>query len=163
MLELFENEAPGTVGNFISLVENGYYDGTIFHRVLRKFMAQGGGFSDPGKAKKINYTIFDECFKPDIRHHFRGVISMAKGEAPHTGSSQFFITTVPTPGLDQRHTVFGRVIEGMEVVDQLNETHISDKDSGAEIPVQDVIPDRILSARVLRKRDHEYVPNKTIE
>ena len=163
VLELFENEAPGSVGNFVSLVENGFYDGTIFHRVLRKFMAQGGGFSDPGEAKKVNYSIFDECFKPEIRHHFRGVISVAKGDAAHTGNSQFFITTVPTPGLDGWHTVFGRVIEGMDVVDRLNETHIVDTDSGREVPVQGVVPDRILSSRVLRKREHEYVPNKTIE
>lgn len=163
VLELFENEAPGSVGNFVSLVEEGFYDGTIFHRVLRKFMAQGGGFSDPGTPKKVNYSIFDECFKPDIRHHFRGVISVAKGEAAHSGSTQFFITTVPTPGLDEWHTVFGCVIEGMDVVDRLNETHIVDKDSSKEVPVQGVVPDRILSARVLRKRDHKYVPNKTIE
>ena len=104
-VELFENEAPNTVANFITLVEKGFYNGLSFHRVLPNFMAQGGdpkgdGTGGPG------YTIADECSGPNHRLHFRGSLSMAKEARPDTGGSQFFITFVPTSHLDGIHTVF---------------------------------------------------------
>lgn len=149
VLELFENEAPNTVANFISLVEKGFYNGTPFHRVLKNFMAQGGdpkgdGTGGPG------YRIECECKNPGYRKHFRGSLSMAKETAPDTGGSQFFITFVPTSNLDGMHTVFGRVIEGMDVV-----TAIQRRDPEKANPPT---PDKIITATVERKRPHEYKP-----
>jgi cyclophilin family peptidyl-prolyl cis-trans isomerase len=149
VVELFENEAPETVGNFVSLVEKGFYNGLTFHRVLPGFMAQGGdpegtGGGGPG------YTIYDEVKKPNYRRHFRGSLSMAKTAAPDTGGSQFFLTFRPTPHLDGRHTAFGRVIEGMDVL-----TKIQRREPRSPIP-----PDKIVKAEVVRKREHKYEPRK---
>jgi cyclophilin family peptidyl-prolyl cis-trans isomerase len=151
VLELFENEAPQTVGNFVNLVERGFYDGLIFHRVLPNFMAQGGcpdgtGGGGPG------YKIFCECSRPDHRNHFSGSLSMAHA-GPNTGGSQFFLTFVPTAHLNGKHTVFGRVIEGMDVLSELQRI---DPQGGPGQPE----PDKIVKATVLRKRDHEYAPTK---
>jgi cyclophilin family peptidyl-prolyl cis-trans isomerase len=152
VLELFENEAPNTVANFISLVEEGFYNGTKFHRVIPGFMAQGGcpygnGHGGPG------YTIDCECVRDDHRKHFRGSLSMAHA-GTNTGGSQFFITFVPTPGLDGEHTVFGRVIDGMNVLAKIQRT---------EKVSQTGTPDKIVKAVVIRKRPHEYVPKKNSE
>jgi len=149
-IELFENEAPIAVANFVSLVENGFYDGIAFHRVLPGFMAQGGcpqgtGTGGPG------YNIPCECNKPGYRRHFRGSLSMAHA-GRDTGGSQFFLTFLPTTHLDGRHTVFGRVLDGMDVLAKLQR-----RDPEAADPPE---PDRILEATVLRKRDHDYVPTK---
>lgn len=151
VLELFENEAPDTVGNFISLVEKKFYDGLAFHRVLKNFMAQGGdpkgdGTGGPG------YNIFCECYKPEYRRHFRGSLSMAHA-GRDTGGSQFFLTFLPTPHLNGRHTCFGRVIEGMEVLAKLQK-----RDPSASPPLPE--PDKIITAEVVRKRDHAYAPKK---
>jgi cyclophilin family peptidyl-prolyl cis-trans isomerase len=152
VLELFENEAPETVGNFVSLVEKGFYDGLTFHRVLGNFMAQAGcpdgnGSGGPG------YQIYCECHQPNFRKHFRGSLSMAHA-GRDTGGSQFFLTFVPTAHLNGKHTVFGRVVEGMEVLAKLKRRDPSDPKQAAETP------DRIIKAEVIRKRDHKYVPNK---
>lgn len=151
VIELFENEAPETVGNFISLVEKGFYNGLTFHRVIDAFMAQGGcpkgdGSSGPG------YNIYCECIDDNHRKHFSGSLSMAKQTAVNTGGSQFFITFVPTSSLDGKHTVFGRVIEGMD-----NAIHITRTGDG---PSKDVKATVIKTASVVRKREHEYRPNK---
>lgn len=151
-IELFENEAPNTVANFVSLVEKGYYNGITFHRVLPGFMAQGGcpdgtGTGGPG------YSIKCECTKPGYRVHFRGSLSMAKTAAPHTGGSQFFLVFTPQKGLDGQHTVFGRIIEGIEVL-----AKIQRRNPQAPNP-----PDKIIEAKVLRKRNHDYVPKITPE
>ncbi|MHB8973102.1 MAG: peptidylprolyl isomerase [Pirellulaceae bacterium] len=151
VLELFENEAPETVGNFVSLIEKGFYDGLTFHRVISGFMAQAGcpagdGSGGPG------YAIYDECAKPEARKHFRGSLSMAKTNAPNSGGSQFFVTFRPTPNLNGLHTVFGRVIEGMDVVDRIQRREPG-KEGAAD-------PDTIVKAEVLRKRNHEYLPRK---
>ena len=111
-IELFANEAPNTVANFIELVNKGFYDGLTFHRVMQGFMAQGGdpkgnGTGGPG------YFIPCEVDNPNARVHFRGSLSMAHA-GKDTGGSQFFITFVPTKWLDGKHTVFGRVISGFE-------------------------------------------------
>ena len=155
VFELFEDHAPNTVANAISLVEGGKYDGIAFHRVINGFMAQGGdpntldddpsndGYGGPG------YSIKCECYEPGTRMHFRGSLSMAHS-GQDTGGSQFFITHLPTDLLNARtepdkggHTVFGRVIEGMKVAAALRRG------------------DKIIRATVLRKRPHEYKPEIT--
>ncbi|MBC7853101.1 MAG: peptidylprolyl isomerase [Pirellulaceae bacterium] len=154
VVELFENEAPQAVANFISLVERKFYDKLTFHRVLPGFMAQGGdpqgdGFGGPG------YEIPCECYRADHRLHFQGTLSMAHS-GKDTGGSQFFITFRRTPQLDGKHTAFGRVVEGMEILAKLQRRNPELAGQGAPLPV----PDRILSATVVRKREHEYVPTK---
>lgn len=123
-IELFEGTMPITAGNFRKLVEEGFYDGTIFHRVIAGFMIQGGdpkgtGFDGPG------YTIRDE-FTPDNRNA-RGTISMANA-GPNTGGSQFFINMVDNRGLDRKHPVFGKVVGGMDVVDAISRTPTDGED-----------------------------------
>lgn len=112
-IELFEDRAPVTTGNFIDLVEKGFYDGVIFHRVIDGFMIQGGDPTGTGRGGP-GYTIEDE-FHPELRHDAEGILSMANA-GPNTGGSQFFITLAATPWLDGRHAVFGRVVDGMDVV-----------------------------------------------
>jgi cyclophilin family peptidyl-prolyl cis-trans isomerase len=117
-VRLFAEEAPETVNNFVFLAQDGYFDGTTFHRVIPDFMAQGGdptgtGMGGPG------YSISDE-FHPTLRHDRPGVLSMANA-GPNTGGSQFFITYVATPWLDDRHAVFGEVVDGMDVVGEIRE------------------------------------------
>jgi cyclophilin family peptidyl-prolyl cis-trans isomerase len=102
----------------VFLAREGYYDGTTFHRVIEGFMAQGGDPTGTGTGGP-GYSIRDE-FHPDLRHDKPGVLSMAN-RGPNTGGSQFFITHVATPWLDDRHAVFGEVVEGMEVVNTLRE------------------------------------------
>lgn len=118
-VELFPREAPGTVANFIKLLEKGYYDGIIFHRVIPGFMVQTGDPTGTGRGGP-GYTIRDE-FHPALRHDKAGVVSMAKTAAPHTGGSQFFITYGPTEHLDDLHSVFGQVIEGQDVVQKIGQ------------------------------------------
>jgi cyclophilin family peptidyl-prolyl cis-trans isomerase len=150
VIELFENEAPDTVGNFISLVESGFYKDTPFHRVLKNFMAQGGDPTGSGSGGP-GYQIYCECYGENYRRHFRGTLSMAHA-GRDTGGSQFFLTFLPTPHLNGKHTAFGRVIEGMEVLAKLQRI---DPEQPSE-----VTPDKILGAEVLRKRDHAYLPKK---
>jgi cyclophilin family peptidyl-prolyl cis-trans isomerase len=150
VLELFENEAPETVGNFISLVEKEFYDGLKFHRVLKNFMAQGGDPKGDGSGGP-GYNIYCECYKPDYRRHFQGSLSMAHA-GRDTGGSQFFLTFRQTPHLNNKHTCFGRVIEGMEVLSKLQR-----RDPQAANPPA---PDSIVKAEVIRKRDHAYQPHK---
>ncbi|MHC4403606.1 MAG: peptidylprolyl isomerase [Planctomycetota bacterium] len=150
VVELLENEAPQAVANFVSLVESGFYDGLAFHRVLPGFMAQGGcpkgdGTGGPG------YNIYCECHAANHRKHFRGSLSMAHA-GRDTGGSQFFLTFLPTSHLNGRHTVFGRVIKGFEVLEKLQRR--SPSDPGPK-PA-----DKIVKAQVLRKRDHAYEPTK---
>ena len=111
--EMFEDKAPLTTKNFIELVEKGFYDGIIFHRVIDGFMIQGGdptgtGMGGPG------YKIKDE-FGEGLKHDDEGILSMAYA-GPNTGGSQFFITLAPTPWLNGHHAIFGKVVEGMDVV-----------------------------------------------
>jgi cyclophilin family peptidyl-prolyl cis-trans isomerase len=113
VIELYAGQAPKTVNNFVFLARDHFYDGVTFHRVIKDFMAQGGdptgtGMGGPG------YKFADE-FHPALRHNSAGILSMANAGA-NTNGSQFFITYGPTPHLDNRHTVFGKVIKGMEVV-----------------------------------------------
>ena len=117
-VRLFAEEVPETVNNFVSLARDGYFDGTTFHRVIKDFMVQGGDPTGTG-AGGPGYQIQDE-FHPELRHDKPGVLSMANA-GPNTGGSQFFITHVATPWLDDRHAVFGEVVEGMDVVNSVRE------------------------------------------
>jgi peptidyl-prolyl cis-trans isomerase B (cyclophilin B) len=146
VVELFENEAPNTVANFIALGSSGFYDTSAFHRVEPDFMVQGGdpnskpgeegtpGLGNPG------YLIPDEHLLDGHRNHFGDSLAMAKGTGPNSGGCQFYLNHRPTPWLNGKHTVFGRVIEGRDVVRALR------------------ADDQILAVRVLRKRDHAYEP-----
>jgi cyclophilin family peptidyl-prolyl cis-trans isomerase len=130
-IKLFAEDAPQTVNNFVFLAREGYFDGTTFHRVIEGFMAQGGDPTGTG-AGGPGYSIRDE-FHPDLRHDRSGVLSMAN-RGPNTGGSQFFITHVATPWLDDRHAVFGEVVEGMEVVNSIRERDPqSDREPGDRI------------------------------
>ena len=149
-IELFENEAPNTVANFIELTEKKAYDGLSFHRVIANFMIQGGdpnsknddptddGQGGPG------YSIKCECYGDNARMHFAGTLSMAHA-GRDTGGSQFFITHLPTAHLNGVHTAFGRVIKGMDVVASIEKN------------------DKMKSVTVVRKRDHEYKAEKTAD
>ena len=152
VVELFEDEAPETVANFIHLVESGFYDGLTFHRVLPGFMAQGGCPEGDGRGGP-GYQIYCECENPGHRKHFRGSLSMAHA-GRDTGGSQFFLTFTQAPQLNGDHTVFGRVVEGMDVLAKIRRR---DPDKPAELAL---IPDKMLKVEVLNKRDHVYEPNK---
>ncbi len=146
-LELFEDDAPNTVANFIQLAESNFFNNCSFHRVIDNFMIQGGDpnskDTDPSNdgLGDAGYFFPDEVTE-NHRIHTRGTLSMANS-GPNTNSSQFFITHVPTPHLNGKHTVFGRVLQGLDIVDSVQQG------------------DSILSMEVTRKRDHEYaVQNK---
>ena len=135
-IELFADKAPKTAQNFINLVNKGFYDGLIFHRVIDGFMIQGGdpegtGMGGPG------YTIPDE-FHKDLKHDSEGILSMANA-GPNTGGSQFFITLAKTPWLDGHHAVFGKVIQGMDVVKKIGKVECDLQDR----PLEDVVIKKI--------------------
>lgn len=113
VVELFADKTPNTVNNFVFLAREGFYDNTIFHRVIADFMAQGGDPTETGTGGP-GYKFKDE-FHPSLRHDKPGVLSMANAGA-NTNGSQFFITHVPTPWLDNKHSVFGQVIKGLDVL-----------------------------------------------
>jgi cyclophilin family peptidyl-prolyl cis-trans isomerase len=113
LIDLYADRAPRTVNNFVFLARQGFYDDVTFHRVIASFMAQGGDPTGTGSGGP-GYTFADE-FHPSLRHDGPGVLSMANA-GPNTNGSQFFITHVPTPWLDDKHSVFGRVVEGQDVL-----------------------------------------------
>ena len=154
--ELFEDKTPKTVANFVGLAEgskewthpktkqksnNPYYDGIIFHRVIDGFVIQGGdplglGYGGPG------YNFEDE-FHPSLRHDRAGILSMANA-GPNTNGSQFFVTLAPTPHLDRRHSVFGAVIEGLDVVEKIGHTQVDSQDR----PVTPIVMNKVTIERV---------------
>ncbi|MDA7880222.1 peptidylprolyl isomerase [Mariniblastus sp.] len=159
VVELFENEAPKTVGNFIHLVENKFYDQMNFFLVLPGRIAQTGckndrGTGDPG------YKIPCETSGDKMRHHFSGTLSMANSGSD-TGGSQFFISYQRNKNFDGKKTVFGRVISGMDAVQQLN--RVTGTGSLTMNPSKQGNYSKILTATVTRKRDHEYLPTKITE
>ena len=116
---LYPSKAPVTVANFLNLAKRGYYDGITFHRVIPDFMIQGGDPTGTGRGGP-GYTFEDEC-RPDLKHDKPGIFSMANTGRPVTNGSQFFITHVPTPWLDGKHTVFGAVTNGQDVVNAIKQ------------------------------------------
>ena len=135
-IELFEERAPATTKNFIDLAEKGFYDGVIFHRVIADFMIQGGdpdglGTGGPG------YMIPDE-FHPELKHDRSGILSMANA-GPNTGGSQFFITLVPTPWLDGRHSVFGQTVSGEDVLQTIGKVQTDRNDR----PLSEVVMEKV--------------------
>jgi cyclophilin family peptidyl-prolyl cis-trans isomerase len=149
LIELYEDEAPNTVANFVNLVEKKFYNGIVFHRVLEDFMAQGGDPTGKGSGGP-GYSIPCECYKDNARKHAKGSLSMAHA-GRDTGGSQFFLTFRATQHLDGKHTVFGQVIKGIEVLDKLQRIDPNNPDP-------EVKADKIVEATVVRKRDHKYEP-----
>ena len=120
--KLFPNLAPKTCENFIGLVEKGYYNGVTFHRVIPKFMIQGGDPTGTGRGgKSVWGRPFEDEVTPDVRFDKFGLLAMANS-GPGTNGSQFFITTAKTPWLNMRHTIFGEVATGYDIVEKLEQT-----------------------------------------
>lgn len=144
-VELFEKATPKTVKNFIGLAEKGYYNGVTFHRVIDNFMIQGG---DPTGSGRGGESIYGRPFEDEIvdtlKHSAAGILSMANA-GPGTNTSQFFITLVPTPWLDGKHTIFGRVVQGMDVVRAIGKVKTT---KPFDRPVQDVVMKKV---RIIRK------------
>jgi peptidyl-prolyl cis-trans isomerase A (cyclophilin A) len=142
-VELFESQVPATTKNFVQLIERSYYDGTVFHRVIDGFMIQGGCPNGDGRGGP-GYTIPDE-FHSELRHDSEGILSMANA-GPNTGGSQFFITLAATSWLDDKHAVFGKVVDGMKTVRRIGETTTGPGD----VPIEAVA---IESVRLLASSD----------
>lgn len=135
-IKLFADLVPTTVNNFVFLSREGYYNDTIFHRVIKDFMAQGGDPSGSGMGGP-GYKFRDE-FHPNLKHDKPGIISMANA-GPNTNGSQFFITFVPTPWLDNKHSVFGEVIDGMDIVLAIPERDPRFNTKAAKIKSVDIV------------------------
>jgi cyclophilin family peptidyl-prolyl cis-trans isomerase len=140
-IELFEQQTPNTVGNFVKLAEKKFYDSVVFHRVIDGFMIQGGDPTGTGRGGP-GYQFADE-FHPQLKHNSEGILSMANA-GPNTNGSQFFITLGPTPHLDNRHSVFGKVVEGMDVVRKIGKTPTKAGDR----PVTDVVMNSVKIEKV---------------
>jgi cyclophilin family peptidyl-prolyl cis-trans isomerase len=139
VFRLFPDKAPRTCENFTLLAQKGYYDGVIFHRVINNFMIQGGDPTGTGRGGESAWGgAFEDEFSPGLTHDKAGTVSMANA-GPNTNGSQFFITLAPSPWLDNRHTIFGEVIEGMDVVKKIGEaqTGMADK------PLRDVVMEKV--------------------
>jgi cyclophilin family peptidyl-prolyl cis-trans isomerase len=137
-IELNPEKAPITVKNFLQYVDDKFYDGTIFHRVIADFMVQGGGFEPGMKEKKTRDTIKNES--PNGLSNVRGAIAMARLPQPDTASAQWFINTVDNERLDRaRYCVFGKVIEGMDVIDKIRKVETGDKAGHENVPVKDIV------------------------
>ncbi len=155
--------APKTVENFISYVNDGFYNGTIFHRVIKGFMVQGGGFTEKMKQKPTKETIPNEA--DNGLKNLKGTIAMARTNAPHSASSQFFINTVDNGFLDFKsksprgwgYCVFGKVVEGMDVVDVIEKQPTTVKNAYRDVPVTPII---IKKAVLIKKAEAKAAPEK---
>ena len=135
-IELFEDKAPKTTKNFIDLAEKGFYDGVVFHRVIDGFMIQGGDPTGTGRGGP-GYKIADE-FHPSLKHDAKGILSMANA-GPNSGGSQFFVTLAATPWLDGKHAVFGKVVDGLDVVEKIGKVKVG----GQDRPVEEVRMEKV--------------------
>lgn len=143
--ELFAADVPRTVENFTGLAQKGYYNGIIFHRIIADFMIQGGDPTGTGRGGQSLWgDRFEDEFRPNLRHDVPGVLSMANA-GPNTNGSQFFITVVPTPWLDGKHTVFGKVVKGLDVIMTISKVQTT---KPFDKPVQDVV----IQSLVIEKR-----------
>ena len=141
-LELYDQHAPKTAENFRELSRGGFYDGSIFHRIIKGFMVQGGDPTGTGRGGQSCWGgKFSDELHPDLGHTGAGVLSMANA-GPNTNGSQFFITLAPTPHLDGKHSIFGRVKSGMDVVGRMGSVHVDKGDR----PLTDV---KILSMTLI--------------
>lgn len=149
IVELFPDKAPKTVDNFLQYVREGFYDNTIFHRVIDKFVIQGGGFG-PGMTQKTTRAPIENEAKNGLRNA-RGTIVMARASDPHSASSQFFINlvdndflnfTAPSPS-GWGYCVFGQVVEGMHVVDQIKGVPTGSKLGHKDVPLSDVLLEKV--------------------
>jgi len=146
-LELFADKAVKTAQNFVGLAETKYYNGIIFHRVINNFMIQGGDPAGTGSGgESIWGKPFEDEVKTGLKHSSEGILSMANA-GPNTNGSQFFITLKATPWLDGKHTVFGKVISGMEVVKAIGKTKTNQNDK----PLIDVVMQRVTIEKRLKK------------
>lgn len=148
-LELFAKKAVKTVENFVGLAEKGYYNGVVFHRVIDNFMIQGG---DPTGTGRGGQSLWGEPFEDEVntglKHNSEGILSMANA-GPNTNGSQFFITLKDTPWLDGRHTVFGKVIKGLDVVKKIGKVKTDQNDK----PLEDVVMQKVtIEKRVVKKK-----------
>ncbi|KAK3355281.1 peptidyl-prolyl cis-trans isomerase ppi1 [Neurospora tetraspora] len=147
-LELYTTHAPKTCKNFATLADRGYYDATPFHRIIKDFMIQGGDPTGTGRGGSSIYgEKFEDEIHPGLKHTGAGVLSMANA-GPNTNGSQFFITLAPTPWLDGKHTIFGRVKKGMGVIRRMGMVPTDKEDR----PATEV---KIVKARVVREEDME--------
>ncbi len=139
-IELFADKTPKTVENFVGLAEKGYYKGVIFHRVIKDFMLQAGDPTGTGRGGASFWGgKFEDEFVSDLKHDTPGILSMANA-GPNTNGSQFFITIVATPWLDGKHTVFGKVINGMDVVYAIGKV----KTAAGDKPVDEVVMEEVI-------------------
>lgn len=152
IIELNEDKAPVTVANFLSYVNDGFYDGTIFHRVIKNFMIQGGGFTQEFQQKTTKAAIENEA--DNGLSNKRGAVAMARTNDPHSATAQFFINTVDNGFLDFQakvpsgwgYAVFGEVIEGMDVVDAIREVDTTMRGPHQDVPAEDIV---IIKATVI--------------
>ena len=144
-IELYPNEAPGTVQNFLRYVEDGFYDGTIFHRVVRGFVIQGGGFTDDMVEKETREPIENEAGNGLL--NLRGTLSMARTSDPHSATSQFFVNTNDNAMLDHTsptpmgwgYAVFGKVFSGMETVDRIEASRVVSRAGHNDVPETPIV------------------------
>ena len=145
VIELEPEKAPASVENFLAYVDSGFYDGTIFHRVIDRFMIQGGGFTEDMTQKKTEGTVPNEA--DNGLSNVRGTVAMARRADPHSATAQFFINTADNAALDHRdktaqgwgYTVFGEVVEGMDVVDEISGVETGSSGSFRDVPREPVI------------------------
>ena len=142
-VELFADKSPITVKNFLKYVDDKFYDGTIFHRVIADFMIQGGGFEPGMKEKKTRDSIKNESMTNGLSN-LRGTLAMARLPAPDTATAQFFINTVDNKRLDGSnikagYAVFGKVVDGLDVVDKIRRVETTDAGPHEDVPAKDVV------------------------
>ena len=143
-IELFGNAVPKTVNSFVGLAEKGYFNGISFHRVIDNFMIQGGDPTGTGRGGESFYGgFFQDEFVDTLRHSQPGILSMANA-GPNTNGSQFFITLVPTPWLDGKHTVFGKVVEGIDIVQAIGKVKTT---KPFDKPVEKVVMTKVIITR----------------